>query len=70
MEQKTWKDESSVTVNLELFAIDFKTKKNKEEIIDDEYKNVTYEAVGYAAGEECVIYKTNRQFTVKEKINN
>ncbi|MCD4792684.1 MAG: hypothetical protein K8R54_05600 [Bacteroidales bacterium] len=66
---KTWKNEtSSIKDNFDLYAIDFKTKKISEKPIDENYKNVTYEAVGYTVGDECVIYKTNRQFTVKEKI--
>lgn len=66
---KSWSDESiSDSDGAALYEIDFKTKKIKEEPINDEYKNVTYEAVIYTVGDYMSVFKTNRQFVVKEEI--
>jgi len=67
---KTWKnEESTITANINLCAIDFAIKKIKEENIDEKYKNVIYEAAGYTVGEGFIILKSTRQFTIKEERN-
>lgn len=66
---KTWADESiSDSDGAALYEISFQTKKIKEEPLNDKYKNVTYEAVLYTAGDYSSVFKSKRQFVVKEKI--